>query len=134
MKEHVRLAYLEYGFPLPEEHHFTILCRWRPPKELWPTHGRRWRDIAVEVLGANKPDILADETCLFLIATYCGTALAHHVIGPEKELIPVRFPTEYNRTWFRDVVTFGVDVVHCPDLWAPQHNEDTDPVPTTAPS
>jgi hypothetical protein len=85
---------------------------------MWPTHGRSWRDITVTVRGANDSDYLAHDTCLFLIATYRGDALAHHVIGPDKELIPVRFPTEYNRSWFCDAVTFGVDVVDCPDLWA----------------
>ena len=118
MNERVLAAYEQYGFPLPVEQIFTILCRWRPPRGMWPTHGRNWRDIAVRVRGTNDPDYLAHDTCLFLIAIYRGDALAHHVIGPDKDLIPVRFPTEYKRSWFCDAVTFGVDVSYCPDLWA----------------
>lgn len=118
MNERLLAAYELYGFRLPEEQLFTILCRWRPPPDMWPTHGRNWHDIAVTVRGTIDPDYLAHDTCLFLIATYRGDALAHHVIGPDKELIAVRFPTEYKRSWFCDAVTFGVEVVECPDLWA----------------
>ncbi len=59
---------------------------------------------------------MAFETCLFLIANNRGTAVAHHVIGPDNILVRVRFHTEQNWSWYDGVVTWGIDVISSPDM------------------
>ena len=116
MQEHVRAALIKYGIPVPDETRFTVLCRWRPSKGEWKLRGSHWRDLAIVVDSTGDHNYTAGDTCLFLISNNRGTAVAHHVIGPDKELLRIRENIHYNWSWYDGVVTWGVDVVSSPDL------------------
>ena len=116
MKEHVRAAFVRYGIPIPTETRYTVLCRWRPPRDHRKLRGSRWRDLAIAVDSTGDHTYAARDTCLFLISNNRGTAVAHHVIGPDKELVRVKEYICYNWSWYDGVVTWGVDVVGSPDL------------------
>ena len=116
MKPRVRKALIRYGIPVPTETRYTVLCRWRPPKDHWKVKGSKWRDLSIVVDSSDDPTNTAIETCLFLISNNRGTAVAHHVIGPDKELVRVREQIERNWAWYAGIVTSGIDVISSPDL------------------
>ncbi|MEO8068358.1 MAG: hypothetical protein ABI599_11750 [Flavobacteriales bacterium] len=104
------------GFRTPVFTRYTILCRWRPPKDHWKLKNGRWRDLSVVVESTGDHLDAAIETCLFLISKNRGTAVAHHVIGPDNELVHVKEHVEQNWSWYDGVVTSGVDFISSPDL------------------
>lgn len=104
------------GLRVPVFTRYTVLCRWRLPKDHWKLKGGRWRDLSIVVESSGDHMDAAVETCLFLISTNRGTAVAHHVIGPDKELVRVKEHVEKNGSWYDGVVTWGVDIVSSPDL------------------
>lgn len=116
MPAHVREAYIRYGIPIPAETRYTVLCRWRPPKDHWKARGSAWRDLMIVVDSQWDATSVAVETCLFLISNNRGTAVAHHVIGPDKVLVRVSEHVERKWSWYDGVVTWGIDVVSSPDL------------------
>lgn len=107
---------LPLGLSNPARTRYTVLCRWRPPKDHWNLKGSRWRDLAIVVDSSGDHSVAAVETCLFLISNNRGTAVAHHVFGPDKELIRVKEHIECNWSWYDGVVTWGIEVVSSPDL------------------
>ena len=104
------------GLRLPVFTRYTVLCRWRPPKDHWKLKGSEWRDLSIVVESSGDHLYAAIETCLFLISSNRGTAVAHHVIGPDTELIRVKERVERNWCWYNGVVTSGIDVISSPDL------------------
>jgi hypothetical protein len=95
---------------------YTVLCRWRPPKDHWKLKGSRWRDLSIVVECTGDHSDAATETCLFLISRNRGVAIAHHAIGPDKELTRMKERVEYNWSWYDGVVTSGIDIISSPDL------------------
>ena len=104
------------GLRVPVFTRYTVLCRWRPPKDQWKLRSGRWRDLSIVVECSGDHSDAAEETCLFLISNNRGTAVAHHVIGPDKELVRVKEHIERNWAWYEGVVTWGVDIISSPDL------------------
>jgi len=104
------------GLPIPAFTRYTVLCRWRPPKEHWKQRGGRCRDLSIIVESSGDHLDAALETCQFLIANNGGTAVAHHVIGPDKELVRLKEHVERNWSWYDGVITWGVDIVRSPVL------------------
>lgn len=104
------------GLRTPVFTRYTILCRWRPPKDHWKLKGARWRDLSIVVESTGDRLYAAVDTCQFLIANNRGVAAAHHVIGPDKELVPLEERVERDWSWYDGVVTWGVDVISSPDL------------------
>ena len=116
MNERLRAACIQYGLAIPVHCRYTILCRWRPPKDQWKVIGSRWRDLAIVVEGSGDHNDAAIETCLFLISNNRGTAVAHHVLDPYNVLITLKEHVEFNWSWYDGVVTYGIDVVSSSDL------------------
>ena len=116
MNERLHAAYIRYGLAIPVYHRYTILCRWRPPKDHWKIRGSAWRDLAIVVDSKGAAKDAAIETCLFLISNNRGTAVAHHVIGPDNALINLNEHIEFNWSWYDGVVTYAIDVVSSSDL------------------
>lgn len=116
MNQHYRQELVRLGFPIPKKFRYTVICRWRPPRDHWKLKGGWWRDLTVVVESSGDHLDAAIDTCLFLISNNRGTAVAHHVIGPDNELVRVEEHTERNWTWYDGVVTWGVDVLSSPDL------------------
>ena len=104
------------GLRIPVFTRYTVMCRWRPPKDHWKLRGSRWRDLSIVVESTGDHMDAAVDTCLFLISNNRGTAVAHYVIGPDMKLLRVKERTEQNWTWYNGVVTWGVDVISSPDL------------------
>ena len=104
------------GFPIPSVTRYTVCCRWRPPKDHWKLRGSAWRDLAIVVDSKGAAKDAAIETCLFLISNNRGTAVAHHVIGPDNALINLNEHIEFNWSWYDGVVTYAIDVVSSSDL------------------
>ncbi len=104
------------GLRVPVFARYTILCRWRPPKDHWKKRGAQWRDLWIVVESTGDHLDAAVNTCQFLISNNRGVAVAHHVIGPDNELVRLNERVERNWSSYDGVVTWGVDVISSPDL------------------
>lgn len=116
MRETYLAELTRLGLQVPKFTRYTVLCRWRPPKDHWKLKGGRWRDLSVIVESSGDHSDAAMETCMFLISNNRGTAVAQHVIGPDKELVRLEERVEQNFTWYDGVVTSGIDIISSPDL------------------
>lgn len=116
MNEQYHAELKRLGFPIPSLTRYIVCCRWRPPKDHWKLRGSAWRDLMIVVDSQWAAKDAAIETCLFLISNNRGTAVAHHVIGPDNEHITLKEHIEFNWSWYDGVVTYGIDVISSADL------------------
>ena len=116
MNERYRQELLRNGFPIPKEYRYTVICRWRPPRDQWKVLGSHWRDLSVVMDHTGDSDSVAIDACLYLISRHRGSAIAHHVLDENMVLHAVKHNTEFDWSWYDGVVCWGgevVDVTKC---------------------
>lgn len=59
---------------------YQVICKWQPPKALWPTRGTHWRKILVIVEDAGDFRTAAWEAGKFIIRERMGQAVALVVV------------------------------------------------------
>lgn len=99
------------GWPLPAVYRYTVRCRWRPPKDHWPSLGPNWREVTVVLDCTGSPEHAACDACLHLIAVRRGQAKAVAVSGGKAETEQPLSHIHFNWSWYSGVVTWGGWVV-----------------------
>ena len=90
---------------------YTFTCLWRPPKDHWPVHGAKWREVTVVLDSTDSPELAASDACLHLIAVRRGQAKAVSVLGEKTGKEQPLTYIHFNWSWYCGVVTWGGWVV-----------------------
>lgn len=111
MNERYRQELLHLGIRILKEYRYTVICKWRPPRDQWKILGSHWRDLSVLIDHTGDAASVAIDACLYLISCNRGRAIAHHVLDANKVLHVLKPNTEFDWSWYDGVVTWGGEVV-----------------------
>ncbi len=116
MNDHYRHELMRLGFALPNQSRYTVICRWRPPRDQWKMLGSHWRDLTVVIDHTGDAGSVAIDACLFIISLHRGKAIAHHVLDENKMLHSIKHHTEFDWSWYDGVITWAGDVISYAEL------------------
>lgn len=112
MSKHAYIAaHDRLGLGVPVITRYTVVCRYRPPKDHWPVDGPQWRTITVVMDSTSNAEGAACDACLYLIAVRRGQAKAVSVSGGEAGQGKPLSHIHFNWNWYSGVVTWGGWVV-----------------------